>query len=602
MEVATVKNKNILSFLLLFILLLSFIPTAVFADDNLTITRWIVDSEVLNNGDLLVSEDITFDFKNKFNGVFRDIVTDNTDGIENIELYEMVKGKEVPYSLVKNAEKGDSQVFETNIQDNSTNLMIFSPSKNEEKTFRIKYTVKNVAVKYKDTGELYYKFIGQNNSTPVDYFSATIRLPEKVNDKVKIFAHGPLNGEINFINDSVIKLEVENVSANTFVEARILFPETFIPASTKIVSSNAYNNIMNEELSFIESIKEKEAKKSARADLFNNISLAIATLVVIFTVFTFRKLRRNVDMYDKINSLYPKEITPAEVGRLTNESIDNCFMATLFDLTRKGFMTIEENGEMKKNVTNFKFSRTIRPIKDLMSHETFFIEWIFNIVGDDNTFTTKDFKKHIEKSLTSYSKSINKWTQCIKKDLDSRGYYDKRAPRFGTFMIFISLISLIISIISLAFGGFYGFLLLAISIMTFIYSFVLFFRKSDEGQIEYKKWMDFKKDLTKQGKTISDFNTSMTIDEALTYGMALGINRSSLEFFKPMNHQGYNPTYFAYWYFMSDSKGRSIFENTYKKSFSLPGSTTTSSSSIGGGGGFSGGGGGGAGGGGAGGF
>ena len=93
------------------IVLLIFISPTSFADTSMSITRWIVDSTLSDNGDLFISEDITFGFEDKFNGVYRDIVINGTEGIENLEVYEMVQGIEVPYSLVGSAKKGDKAVF-----------------------------------------------------------------------------------------------------------------------------------------------------------------------------------------------------------------------------------------------------------------------------------------------------------------------------------------------------------------------------------------------------------------------------------------------------------------------------------------------------------
>src|SRR5699024_4745612 len=127
----------------------------------------------------------------------------------------------------------------TNNKDNIS-IKIFSPSKKEEKTFRLSYVIKNVAVKYNDTGELYYKFLGRGNDTPIGFFRVNVKLPDNINNRVKIFAHGPLNGNINFKGDDLVKLEVDDVLADTFVEARILFPVDFIPNSTHMVRGNKY--------------------------------------------------------------------------------------------------------------------------------------------------------------------------------------------------------------------------------------------------------------------------------------------------------------------------------------------------------------------------
>lgn len=67
MEVFILKKLIILMSL---ILIFSFTSTDVFADDNLYINKNIVESTLLENGDLKISQDITYEFKDKFNGVY----------------------------------------------------------------------------------------------------------------------------------------------------------------------------------------------------------------------------------------------------------------------------------------------------------------------------------------------------------------------------------------------------------------------------------------------------------------------------------------------------------------------------------------------------
>lgn len=583
------------------IVLLIFISTTSFADDSLTITRWIVDSTLLDNGDLLISEDITFDFKDKFNGVYRYIVLDGVSGIDKLKVYEMVKGVENSYRLMPSANKGDRDVFTASQKKDSVEIKIFSPSSDEQKTFRIEYRLKNVAIKHIGTGELYYKFLGSENSTPIEFFSASVRLPGKDRENTKIFAHGPLNGNINFIEDDLIKLEVSNVPTNTFVEARILFPETFIRESTN-QGNNTFDNIMNEELSLARAKEEKIANKAKSKSIFNNLSLMFSGLVAVITGFIFNKLRRKVDIYDSLNSTYPEDISPAELRLFMTSIIDpRALMTTIFDLARKGYLNIEEIESSKKKKKDFQFSKTIRPKKDLLPHEEFFLDWLFNTIGDGNIVTTIVIEDYRKKNFSKFGKDFTLWQRKVKADLQSRDYYDKKVAKWGGLVLVISIFAFSIGLIAMIFEAFYGVILLIMSIFIFVYSIVLFTRKSNKGYIQYQLWKDFKKDLERQGVTLDGYNINIAHDKVLIYALALGLSMKSIDRFRDGMPDSYNPTHWSYWYFMTNRHGGSSFEDRFNSSF-YGGSTDTTSSSIGGGGGFSGGGGGGAGGGGAGGF
>ncbi|MCF6464483.1 DUF2207 domain-containing protein [Clostridium sp. Cult2] len=568
------------------------------AEKSLSINRWLIDSVIEENGDLEIVEDITFNFNDKFNGVFREIVLMDTDGVNNIQVREMVKGNEIVYTQVSKAENGDSDVFTIVDNGDNINVKIFSPSKDEEKTFRLSYTIKNVAVKYNDTGELYYKFLGRENNTPINFFAVNIKLPKSITDRVKIFAHGPANGTINFKGDNLIRLEVENPPTDTFIEARVLFPTSFIPNSTNTVNNNRYDNIIEEELSYINKIEEKQIRREKNRNLFNNLSIIIAGLGVVSVAFTFSRFRRNIDIYDTMDhNLYPEDCTPAVAAYLTNNALSTTtIMATIFDLSRKGYISIEDKGEYKRNINNFKLKKLEKSTNSLLDHERYLLEWLFYEIGDGNTVTTEDIEYEGKKHSTKFYKSYNAWQKKVKEESKNKGYYDDSRKRIGGLLVLFSSIAFSISIISLVLEGFYGFILLLVSIFAFIYGMIIMFRKSDYGYIQYKKWQDFKKELKLRSDNLDIDNSYFPLDAALIYGLALGVNVKSLKKFKILIPESTMPNHWVYWYFAIGHRGQNSFESSLNRSFSAGGSSTGS------GGGFSGGGGGGAGGGGAGGF
>src|SRR5699024_8077514 len=111
------------------------------------------------------------------------------------------------------------------------------------------YTVNNVAIMHSDTGEFYYKYLGDENETFIDNFTATLSLPEFSQNDINIFAHGPLNGNINFNDNNQIVLQVEEVDANNFIEARVLYPTSYTPLSNKTGNSDL-NAILDKERAF----------------------------------------------------------------------------------------------------------------------------------------------------------------------------------------------------------------------------------------------------------------------------------------------------------------------------------------------------------------
>lgn len=594
------------SIALILILLLVIIPINVHGEESLEISNWQVTSQLLENGDLQITEDITYNFNDEFNGIYRDINLDGTDGIKDFSVTEVTFGDPIEYLNNQDAKIGDAHVYSHNMDGNTIRYMIYSPSKDVQKIFSFSYLIKNVAVIHKDTGELYFKYLGDENETPIHNFIASLALPQMDNDLVKIFAHGPLNGTINFTEDNLIRLEVTNVPSRTFIEARVLYPLDYTPLATRLGDSNI-DTILDEEASFLEEIEQEVIRRENTKSLFNKVSLAISAVgAAIAGVFLslILKNRRTTDY----EGLYPEEISPAELNLFMTGYADNRgLLSTLFDLARREYIEIgelnkDERSFSKKDLKNkdYEFLRTRKNDGDLLEHERYLMNWLFNEVGTGTRVSTYDIDRSRKKELMNFNKSQSDWSKLVKDQLKTREYSDSKTTRIGIILILISIPLIIISVMSIVFNGLYGLLGLAISVIIFVLGIILAARKSDKGYIQHKLWKDFQKEF----ENYSEYDIGVPKDKVLIYAVALGFSMKDLDKDRRAYGTDYYPMYWGFWYFNSlNRKGGSDFEDRLNHSFYGSSSTTSSTSTnFGGGGGFSGGGGGGAGGGGSGGF
>lgn len=592
-------GKKLLIIFSIFILILIF-PLKPYAEDSLSISRWLIESEILDSGDLYIEEDITFDFPEKFNGVYREIVLDKTDGVKNVHVAEIEDGKEIKYDEVQGGKKGNSNVFTLDNNGDSETITIYSPSRDEKKTFKIKYTMKNVAIKYNDTSELNYQFLGEENETPIEFFSVNIKLPQNRNDLVKIFAHGPLNGTIDFKDDNLVHMEVEDVPENTFVKSRILFPNTFIPKSDNLSNKNSYDKILQEEKNLIEKIEKKKLQKEKIISILSYVSLIIGGIGIITLTLFILKLKRKINIYEKTDSnIVPEDCTPAVASYLTLSSIrPEVVMATILDLVRRSYLEIKEENEEGKS-RNFKIIKIKDENEELLQHEIFLIRWIIDRIGTGSSVNIESINKYSEDYNDEFLKDFNKWIDLVKRETEDRGYFNLKVRKAGNLLVILSVIFFIFSIASLAYGVIYGIFPLIVSIITFIYSLTLLSRRTDEGHIQYKKWKKFIKYMKNTKKiNLTEQDLIYPLDITVIYSLALGLDTDLLDNFKTIVPDNYFVSnYWMYWYLISDN--RHLFNKNIGEVF-IP--ISNSNSGIGSGGNFTGGGGPGAGGGGAGGF
>ncbi|MDD3840220.1 MAG: DUF2207 domain-containing protein [Clostridia bacterium] len=597
--------NNIILSVFVFTLILCF-PRTVKAGDDLIIPEWVVNAHVVETGDLKIVEDITFEFNDDFNGVFREIVLDKTSGVSDIRVEEVLTDSSKEYVQVEDAKKGDSGVFVIKEDTDKISIQVFSPSKDQQKTFRIGYIVKNVAIKYNDIGELYYKFLGDENQTSIGSFTVNIKLPQiDASNEVKIFAHGPLNGEIHMQNDATYILHVDDVPPDTFIEGRVLFPKECIPLSNNIRNVDNYSNILEEEDAYQKKLIEDRERKQAIGEILEQISIVGAGVGLVLFVLFLVLFRRQKDIYHSMEYIgIPEDCTPAVACYLTGNIIStNTIFATILDLFRKGYMKISK-GEYKKGQDTDDQEYIITRVKEqddsLLNHEKHFINWLIDEMGNGQSVSTNDIEQFGKHNSTKFIDLYAQWKGKIREDAVQKGYYDKSKTKFGVFFLILSLVLFILSIFTLVYSSLFGIGSLIISILLFIYSMTLFCRRSDYGYWQYKKWVHFKKDMLKHDKHLSiEGFIENSVDVSLIYALGLGVETKVDDFnFDKKNqyNQAYSNNSWIFWYLLYVNNKDNAFERSMNNSFEdIAGGSYS-------GGGFSGGGGGGAGGGGAGGF
>lgn len=586
--------KSLMILLLVTISLTCFSKNA-YAKEDLYITDWTVNATLKENGNLEISEDITFVFNEKYNGVYRDIVLEGSYSISDIAVNEVLNNSLLEYSLVEKAENGDKRVFTVEEKKSKEIIKIFSPAKDEKKTFRINYVVNNIAVKYNDTGELYYKFLGESNETSIGNFTVNINLPyEDNNDRVKVYAHGPLHGVINKISNSKYQLQVNKVPTKTFIEGRIIFPQEFINASSNYQNIDRYQEIIEEETALqqkmLKDIKRKESFKRQLSMIIIIVSSISILILVVINYLCRRKIDRDILMIRYKN--IPEDCTPAVASLIMGtDSVPNMIFATILDLFRKGYLSISEKDkdiDISKN-EDFIIYKTKNEDNVLLDHERYFMRWLFNEIGNGESVSTKDIKYYSKKKPNHLYKSLKTWRAKIKNEADRRGYYDHSKGIHGTIVIIISIINLVIGFIGAINNSIYALLSFVIGIIMLVYGSYLYFRLSDKGYVQCKKWKSFANYMKKSNPDMAQNEVLKSLDESLIYALSFGVIKKNLTAYTDL----YTTDDWVFWYILFGNTSEAVFSSSINDAFAGSSSSTGS---------FTSGGGGGAGGGGAGGF
>ena len=622
------KYWNKLSYIILLVVsILLFNPFPAYGasrGSSLVINDYKVDAQIMKDGSMSVSENITFDISGSFNGVTKEINFSKSSGISDLAVYEISGNNKEPYELVQYASNGQSRVYTIDSSNDSCLLKIYSPSKDQYRTFLISYILKNVAVKYNDIGELNWKFIGEENKVPLKSVVINIKVPDGAKSgELKVFGHGPLNGETSILGTNTARLSINSLAANTFIEARVLFPSSLIPESHNVVNENAQTRILSEEKKLAD---EANAQRERARIIVSLINVGAIVLLLGIPILAFiLHLKYNKEPKPQFEGKYyrelPEDCTPAVMsvlynfGNITTRDIT----ATLMDLVRKKYLKIdiqriEEKGLFRsKTHENYAFVKLKDPDSNLLEHERYFMDWMLNSIGNGRSFSLDEIEEHTKSrsDALEFKNSYDAWSNMVKMDANDKKIFDDSCDTGKWIGSLVGIAEIIIGIFMVVFGGFIGIAVALEGVALMIFA-LLIKRRTQYGATQYAMWKAFKRFLVNFSNLKEASIPSLVIwEHYLVYAISLGVAKEVIKQLKMLiPEESYHMEGITYLYIGSlmhgyDSFDRidrisSQFERSANSAFTL--ASSKNSSSFGGGGGFSSGSSGGGGGGGFGGF
>jgi uncharacterized membrane protein len=589
-------------------------------DRSYFIENYQISARINENGDMLVDETLDYVFDGSFNGIYRTLGLEKNEEYENIQVFVAENGKLTEFIKDNSQRENTYQLIK---EDNLLKIKAFSKSKDQKKTFVIRYTANKAAIKYKDIAELYWQFTGKNSmDVPVNNYEVLIWLPGTVQkDSIKAFAHGPLSGNVEINQEGIVSLTVDKLKPNNMVEARVLFSEEALNENAKFVNEMAFDKIMAEEALVVE--KANKARMIAR--IFIGLAFVLVLFEILLILFIF--LRYDKEFRPDYQGDYfrelPYEYSPAVMavlwnfGKVTPKEIT----ATLMDLVRRKVFQLKiENIEKhsilgSKSEESYIFSKLQSNSIELSQHEKFLVDWLINDIGNGTDINLDELKSYTMtvKNAARFKESYDAWVALVNLEADRYKFFDVSTVCgivlgiiSGIFGIGFGVFTLIVH------GNVLGFaLLLVTSIALIIYS-ALVKRRTKTGVEHFSKWKAFRKYLT-DFSMLKEAEVPAIIlwEHFLVYAISLGVAKEVIKqlkvVFRDDDFKNSGLTYMYYGYFgynlrQMDSLDRITTSITKTAESTYTQAMSQISSKGGGGGGFSGGGGGGGGGGGAGAF
>ncbi len=589
-------KKNILRIFLFFIIsIISFSASFRISDLN-------VEAKLQKDGSMLVSEAVTYSI-DEINGVYFDIDAKGYGGINSLQVFEdngINENNEISFKKV------DSANYEVTENDGVYRIKLYSKNYNNIRTFKFVYTLPDAIKVYDDVAQLNRKMVGQDWQKGIFTIKVTIEIPVSKNydnSKILVFGHGPLTGEVDKIDNTVV-YKLEDYYPGDFLEAHILMePEIFSEFDkSKIIHVNMKQELLDMEARLANEANTERNRaikiKKGMQILSNNPKTILGTEASIWAVLmyyihiVFKRKNKSRNKEVKYLRDLPDDSSPALVGGIMTKNVnDNEILATIVDLIRKKVLTLETSD--KKTIITLTGST-----ETLSDQEKALIDIYINDFGDGKSLDLKSFG-FFHKVPMSTARKFEKWSSYISNEINRKGLVYEHIGYGAT-----GLLSLFSTLFT--FGGFVitGLTGNPIFMLSFPLGITLSFSKTSAKCPSKKlaetinKWQAFKNFLSDYSQLEEAKITSIHLwEQYFVYAIALGVSDKVVKAYRKaldmgiikdvdgMTNLAYSPI-FNSGFSRSFNNLNSVVSKTNSRASSTIASSRSSSSS-GEGGGFS---------------
>jgi uncharacterized membrane protein len=544
----------LLSVIMAALLIITAFTTIASADNGRSyfISKYNILVNINKDGSANVEEHITYSFSGKFNGINLDIDLSGTNGIEKPQVFINRNDGQV---RAEQNNSGSSGTYIYNLSNNVAKFKVYEPSLNEEKTFVFKYDLIDAVTKYNDIAEFNRKMIGTGWDVRINNIYIKVSIPEgATKEDIRVFGHGPLTGESEIIDSRNIEFKVPVVSAGTFVETRVMFPNKLVPDSKNIVPEDALQDILTHEKElaeeanlererareYVKQQQEKQRKLSLIGSILFGILLPLWFVLIIYIYLKYDREFRH-GFFGQYYRELPGEYTPAEMSVLMSmgKVYPRDIMATLMDLVRKRYLFLEEvNVDRKslfgtKKINDYMISlNDEKPLTDLKSHESFLVNWFINDIGNGHDVLLDDIKEYSKKTKTAmnFKGSYDLWCEKAEMEAKKNKFFDNSAKKGQIIGIVSSLLFVAAGIaLPAALYTNYGLILFFLGIAMLIFS-ARIKRRSSYGSEQYAMWKAFRKFLKDFSRLREAEVPSIILwEHYLVYAISLGVAKEVIK-------------------------------------------------------------------------
>lgn len=521
--------------LVLIISLFSFISVNYAVSNvNYKIDDYIVDSRIDISGNMVVREVIKV--KGSFNGYIRDLKYKNSnnkvfdksiDSFYGSSIYdasniEVRKVGTINYDKELDFNVFDQSVNEFTMNDSCTvnkgcyeksditdgvSLKMYNETNNSSTYFYIEYLLGNVVVIHEDIAEVYFNFVGDMFDVDINKYKLRVVLPDKTKELVRVWAHGPLNGNVSPIKDENGYyyggyLEINDLYSNTPVDMRLTFDKNLILVDHPYLKKSevlALDKIL--EVENLRADKANKEREKAKFFMYGSYALGSVYLVLLVLLFVYIYIKYDKELKTNFDMEYNREF-------INDYDVTN--IEYLFDkkITEKAFSTSILNLIYKKNIKieqiDKKDYKLIKVNTDNVSEsEEYLMKMIFDNIGNKEYVLLSQIKKYakeIHGTTSEFLTSFTTWQNKVTSESIKNNFYESNT-KIKVLGVLFSLVGYLVFYVMVRFNGFNLFsIIIFICALVFMIYVLIFNKRTKRGAEDYQKWKAFKRFLEDFGR------------------------------------------------------------------------------------------------------
>ncbi|WP_164505938.1 DUF2207 domain-containing protein [Companilactobacillus zhongbaensis] len=505
------------------------ISSPALAEDSYDINDYIMDIKIDDAGNADVVQKITYDFDGDFNGVYYNADVKGIKSMSDPTVTVEQSQQKIP---VKKSNSGANNTYSIDNTENYKKIKIYHKISDRPATFTYRYKINGAVTNYLDTAQINWKVIGGNWDNDIDHAKITFQLPQGNVRKLRAFAHGPLNGETKVnAKKGRVTLTVDNLSDHTFVESRILFPDSVTINNTNVVGKEILDQALQEEKAYAESANQKRARNQAM------VYALIPIFAIVFLFLLWRILRAWKNNPDtNIKKPIPlhhwfeiPDVSPSVARMIVKKTDHTDFMGLTGDLL---------NEVAHKRLDLKQLDHDYEIILKSDDADAFF-KFLIREIGDGKSVKMSSIKKSKNSDIYYYYQN---WQD--KNDKDRNKYFSKANEKLNSkasvFLITTIILAIVLVLVILAMmpkGLLFAIptALVAIIVATTV-KIVCHYRIIEYTQLGINKANEFK-GFRQMLRDINDINVAEVGDlilweQILPYAAAFGVSKKVIDALK----------------------------------------------------------------------